>query len=1076
MNGSPCLFPESAAGQTTPVPVTCGQQQLWFIDEFHHGLPAHNVPHQIRLRGPLDVTAFRRALDEVVARHPVLRTRLPAADDGMPIQVVDPPRPVRLEQADFSDLGAGLAAERLSQFAVAQARRPFGVAKAWPMRASLVRLGEREHVLVLVVHQLAFDVASFTVVLTDLAALYGAAVSGGTASLPEPPLTFADYALAERDRLASPARGELERYWIGALADLPASRFPTDRPRPLLASHDGAVEASMISSELLGGLRAISANADTSLPVTLLAAVQALLYRYTGQTDLVVGTPSPNRDSRPLASLVGYVENILPIRTDASGDPPFGELLGRVKAAVDGAIAHQDLPFAKIVDALAVERDTGRFPIFQTWLRYHEPTTDVRAGDVVFRPEPVPLPASRYDIGFDAMPADDGLRIEATYPPALFDADTVRRLLTHLGVLLGGVVSSPSARLSELPVLTEADWDREVVAWNDTARIFPQICIHEGFERQAQLTPDAIAAEYHVGRTRLEQVSYRDLDERANQIAAQLRQAGVRSESLVGVCMRTGITRLAALLGIWKAGGGYVPLDPELPAERLGYMITDTGMEVIVTDEESSAALPETSARILTLSRTNAISPGTAVPQADRATPSNVAYVIYTSGSTGQPKGVVVEHQHAINFLHGMIEAWHITQDSAVLQFASFTFDVSVMDMFMPLLAGAKVVLASAETLRSPPRLAALIRDSKVTFACLPPAVLSLLVGEKVGGLRTLLSAGEELTSELLRAWLRDGLEIYNGYGPTECAIGSTFMKLRPSTKLPPPIGRPKPNYQAYVLDEHLNPVPVGVTGELHIGGAGVARGYLNRPELTSQRFIDDPFRTPGRLYKTGDLARRRLDGTLVFGGRMDDQVKINGLRVELGEIEAALTSHPDVSQAVVIVSTNQAGKKQLAGYLRAEPGTTPRTTELRAHLASTLPAYMIPSYLVMLDELPLTPNKKIDKAALPAPEAVIIQAERVPPRTLIETVLVDLYATVLGNEQIGAADSFFDAGGNSLQALQFVAQLYAALAVDLDVSAVFLAPTAHQLAAVLREQHGFDDADLDEESIEDVMSHADAD
>ncbi len=1048
-------------------PLTFGQQQLWFIDEFHHGLPAHNVPHQIRLIGPLDVAALRRAIDAVVARHPALRTRLPAGEDGMPVQVVDSPAPVRLEQVD-------LASDRLSEFAIEQARRPFSVAKAWPVRASLVRTGEEEHVLVLVVHQLAFDEASFGVLFTDLAALYQAEVAACTAALAELPLTFADYAAAERQRLTGPSLERLEDYWTGVLADLTASRFPTDRGRPLLADHDGAAEGLTIGRDVLDGLRAVSDRVGGSLEVTLLAAVHALLYRYTGQTDLVVGTASANRDDPQFASLIGYVENLLPIRADLAGDPSFGELLDQVKAAVDGAVAHQDLPFAKIVDALAVERDTGRFPIFQTWLRCHGPAADVTAAGVTFRPEPVPLLASRYDIGFDARPGDDGLRIEVTYPPALFDAGTVRRLLGHLEVLLGGVVANPSSRISVLPVLTEAEWHREVVEWNDTARAFPQICIHEGFERQAEAAPDAIAAEYET-----EQIRYADLNGRADAIASQLLQAGVGPETLVGVCMTTGISRLAALLGIWKAGGGYVPLDPGLPAERLGYMITDTAMALIVADKQSASALPDTAAQVLTLDEFPSPSGPSGAPDGPKATPSNVAYVIYTSGSTGQPKGVVIEHQHAVNFLHGMIEAWRITPGSAVLQFAAYTFDPSVMDMFMPLLAGAKVVLAPAETLHSPPRLAALIRDSKVTFACLPPAVLSLLVGEKFPELRTLLSAGEELTSELLRSWLTDGLEIYNGYGPTECAIGSTYMRLEPTTKLPPPIGRPKPNYQAYVLDEHLNPVPVGVTGELHIGGAGVGRGYLNRPELTKERFIDDPFRPAGRLYKTGDLVRRRLDGTLVFVGRIDDQVKINGLRVELAEIEAALISHPSVSQAVVIVVTNQAGKKRLAGYLRLEsgsigPGHSPQIAALRAHLAGTLPGYMIPSYLITLDELPLTTNKKIDKAALPAPESVIAHAERVPPRTLIETVLVDLYATILGDEQIGATDSFFDVGGNSLQALQLIAQLYGALAVDLDVSAVFLAPTAQQLAAVLRDKHGFDDADLDEESLEDLVRQGD--
>jgi amino acid adenylation domain-containing protein len=1061
MNGSAPL-PASGTRQAATLPLTYGQQQLWFIDEFHHGLPAHNVPHQLGLIGALDLAALRRALDELVARHAALRTRMPADDTGSPTAVVDPPGPVRLELADYAGRSRDEAARQLAEFAAALALRPFQLAAGWPLRTALVRLSQREHALILVVHQLAFDEVSFAVLTRDLAALYEAEVAGRPPARPAAaPVTFAEVTLAERDRLQGETLAGLERFWKDTLAGFEASRFPTDRPRPVLASHDGAVEAITIEIAVLDGLRKLAAQEASTLATTLLAGIYALLYRYTGQSDLVVGTAAANRDRPELAGLIGFVEASLPIRTDASGDPSFTELLARATDATRSATEHQDLPFAKIVEAIGLERDTGRFPIFQTWLRCRTPIDEVTSGGVTFRPEPAPLPASRYDLGFDASPAENGLQVVATYPPALFDAGTVQRLLGHLAVLLRGAVANPVARLSELPMLTDAELHAELTEWNDTAREFAQISIIEGFEQQAQARPDAIAAEFEA-----EQISYRELDRQASHIASQLRDSGVGPEVLVGVCMTTSIARLAALLGIWKAGGGYVPLDPDLPAERLAYLISDTQLKVIVTDPASEPALPPAAALVLTLTGL-AEHPGPSIASAGQ--PSDRAYVIYTSGSTGLPKGVEVEHRQAINFLQGMIEAWHITPASAVLSFAAYTFDVSVMDMFMPLLAGAKVVLAPAQTLHSPPRLANLIRSAKVTFACLPPAVLSLLTGEQFPDLHTLLSAGEELTSELLKSWLRDGLEIYNGYGPTECSIGATFMLLEPSTQLPPPIGKPKPNYLAYVLDEHLNPVPVGVTGELHIGGTGVARGYLNRPELTAQRFIDNPFRPGGRLYKTGDLVRRRPDGTLGFVGRIDDQVKINGLRVELGEIEAALLTHPQVSQAVVVVITDQAGKKQLAGYVRPEPGKPPQAGDLRSHLASTLPGYMVPSYLILLDELPLTTNMKINKAALPPPESIPAGAERVPPRTLIETVLVDLYGTILGNEQVGAADSFFDVGGNSLQALQLIAQLYSALAVDLDVSAVFLAPTAQQLAAVLRDKHGFDDADLDEESLDDL-------
>ncbi|MGH3159712.1 MAG: amino acid adenylation domain-containing protein, partial [Streptosporangiaceae bacterium] len=437
--------------------------------------------------------------------------------------------------------------------------------------------------------------------------------------------------------------------------------------------------------------------------------------------------------------------------------------------------------------------------------------------------------------------------------------------------------------------------------------------------------------------------------------------------------------------------------------------------------------------------------------------PSNVAYVIYTSGSTGEPKGVVVEHRQAVNFLQGMVRAWRVGPGSAVLSFAAFTFDVSVMDMFMPLVGGARVVLASAGTLHSPPRLTALIREAGVTFACLPPAVLSLLAGQDFPGLRTLLSAGSELSSDLLRAWLRNGLDIYNGYGPTEASIGATFMKLESGTPLPPPIGSPKPNYRAYVLDPYLNPVPAGVIGELHIGGAGVARGYLDRPGLTSARFIPDPFAPGQRLYKTGDLARRGRDGTLVFAGRADDQVKIRGLRVELGEVEAALASHPAIAQAFAAVMPDAAGEPQLTAYLRV-PGEAPDLAGVRQYLAGRLPGYMIPAYLIPLEAFPLTTNGKIDRAALPAPQAGQQRTKSVPPGTRLETILVDLYASVLAREQVSATDGFFDIGGNSLQAMQLITLLRARLGLDLDLAAVFLAPSPRQLAELLRDKHGLDD------------------
>jgi amino acid adenylation domain-containing protein len=1053
------------ADNVAVLPLSFAQERMCFCEEFSHGLPAQHVPGVVWLRGPLDVAALCRAADGLVARHEALRTRLTAGRGGQRAQVIDPPATVGLELTDYAGLGREAGRGQVRELADKEAVQLFDLAHEWPFRMNLVRLAADEHALVIVVHRTAFDDWSFGVLLRDLAALYRAAAGGVPSGLAEPLVRFADYAIWERERLQGPVLARLEDYWCGALGGVETSQFPTDRPRPLVASHDGVVESIQADRALLDGLRDVSRREGTTLLVTLMAALQVLLSRYTGQSDVVIGTDGTNRADAELADLVGSVASTLPVRADLSGDPAFTELLGRVRAATESARAHQDLPFARLAEVLQLDHDVSRFPVFQVGLSCAEPASDIEAAGVVFHAERVPLRGAMYDIDFIAEPRPDGLALAATYVPELFDPATIQRLLGNWEVLLRGVAADPSARLSQLPVLTQQELHAELVEWNDTAAQFPPLCIHEGFEAQVARAPGAVAAQFED-----EQLSYAELNASANRIARRLRSSGVGPEVLVGVCMQTGLRRLTALLGIWKAGGGYVPLDPGLPAERLSFMIADTGMSVLLTDEASAASVPAAGGvsvisldadweQISGLDGSDLTDAG-----ADR---SNVAYVIYTSGSTGEPKGVVVEHRQAINFLQGMVKHWRIGPGGAVLQFAAFTFDVSVADMFMALLGGAKLVLAPPETLHSPPRLAALIRQAQVTFACLPPTVLNLLTGEDFPSLRTLLSAGAELTSDLLRAWLRDGLEIYNGYGPTEASMGATFMLLDAGTQLPPPIGRPKPNYRVYVLDSYLNPVPVGVIGELHVGGPGVARGYLNRPELTAERFISDPFAPGQRLYKTGDLVRRRADGTIMFVGRADDQVKIRGLRVELGEIQAALAAHPAVAQAEVIVVTDQAGEKQLAAYLRAGQTAAPQVADILQHLAAVLPAYMIPTYVTMVEAFPLTTNGKIDKAALPAPQTISGDASRVPPSTLIEAILVDLYATVLGHEQVGAADSFFEVGGNSVQAMQLITKLRATLDVDLDVAAVFLAPAPQQLAALLRDTHGFDDADLGAEGTE---------
>jgi amino acid adenylation domain-containing protein len=1038
-----------------------GQEQLWFLDQFAPGQATYNVPSVLRIAGPLDPGALERALDQLVMRHEVLRSRLVADGLGRPVQVVDPVVPAVLEVADLA--GPGLAG--LREFVVAEAMRPFDLAAGPLLRACLVRLGEAEHALVAVFHHAVFDGWSAGVLVRDLAALYRGEVTGEEPGLGELPVQFADYAVWERERLRGEFLAGLESYWRRVLDGFETVQFPADRPRPVVDCFDGALAGRMTDAGLLAGLREVSRREGVTLFVTLMAGLLTLLHRYTGQDDLVVGTVSANRGRAELAPLIGFLVNTLPIRCDLSGDPAFRDLLARVKEVVVGAFAHQDLPFGQLVDALEVERDASRSPVFQINFTYAERDDQlVHAAGASFGVIDVVrgIDAAKFDLTFAVEARAGGLWLECCYKTALFDAGTIERLLGHLEVLLRGVVSDPSARLSRLPLLTEAELRRELVDWNDTAGPVPPVCVHEGFQVRAVRTPDAVAAEYEG-----ERVSYAELNRQANQAARRLRELGVGPEALVGVSMRTGLRRLAALLGILKAGAGYVPLDPALPPERLAFMINDTGMRVVLTDHASAGRVPVGGAlnvdaewdQLSRLADDDLIDTG--------VTPANVAYVIYTSGSTGQPKGVVVEHGNLVNLAYGLIGHWGIGPGSVMLQFASFAFDVSVKDMFLSLLSGARLVLAAPETLHSPPRLAALIRQTGVTFASLPPAVLGLLPAGQYPELRVIMAGGEELPAEVARRWIGPGLRLVNGYGPTETTVTAAFAELDDTTAMPPPIGFPvRPNYRAYVLDERLNPVPVGVLGELHIGGAGVARGYLNRPELTRERFIADPFVPGERLYKSGDLVRRRLDGSLEFAGRIDSQVKIRGIRMELGEIETALATHPGVAQAVVTVVTGPAGDSELAAYLRPDPGLTNTSSaasgrqaagrtapvsdqDLHAHLARTLPPAMIPSHYITVEGFPLNSSGKVDRKALPTPRRQLAE-DRAEPETPTEAMLISLYAAVLGTTIIGATDSFFDLGGNSLTAMRLVTMISRETEVDVGVSSVFLHPTPRRLAAAI--------------------------
>lgn len=1036
---------ESRSGGAEPIPcrepalirppLSYGQEQLWFLHRFAPGLPTYNIPHVFRITGPLDAAALGRALTGLTARHEALRTRLSAGDDGRPVQVIDPPAQAALPAEAVADLAASIRDE---------AMRPFDLAAGPLMRTRLIRRDEAEHLLIAVFHHTVFDGWSVRVFLRELAALYLAEVTGEPSGLAGLPVQFGDYAAWERQRLHDGVLAALEDYWRETLDGLETVRFPTDWPHPVVDDFAGGLAERTVDVGVADSLRELSAREGTTLFVTLMASLFALLSRYTGQDDLVVGTVSANRGRPELSGLIGFLVNTLPVRVDASGDPPFTELLARVKQATLGALAHQDLPFGRLVDAVKVERDASRAPVFQIAFTYAEPDLDpVPAAGAEFALTNLVrgVDAAKFDLTFTTESRPDGLWIECGYKTALFRAATVTSLLRHWDVLLRGIAGSPRARLSALPLLTPGELDAELRPRNGTVGPVPTACMHELFEAQVVRTPEATAVACEAGR-----VSYADLNLAANRVAWHLRGLGVGPEDLVGVQMRSSPSRLAALLGIWKAGAGYVPLDPALPAARLRYLMQDAGVRVVLGEEfrppEGDDGNPD----------------GTGV------TPANVAYVLYTSGSTGQPKGVVIEHRNVAAFIHAMASTWHFGPGSVVLQVASLTFDASVIEMFAPLLHGGTVLLATPRTLHSPPRLASLLRDGRATFALLPPAVLGLLPDGEYPDLRVLMTGGEELPGALARRWIRPGLTLVNAYGPTETTVIATYAEIDATLASAPPIGLPAgPDFQVYVLDRHLQPVPVGVTGELHIGGAGVARGYLNRPELTRARFVDSPY---GRLYRTGDLACRRPDGLIAYRGRADNQVKIGGVRIEPGEVEAALAACPGVAQAVVTVAGAGAAA-DLVAYLRPAEGADIAPREIRARLARTLPSAMIPARILVVTTFPLNASGKVDRTALPWP-APPHQADGdgandagAVPATLLELVLADMYASLLGLAQVAATDSFFDLGGNSLRAMGLISSIDADLDVDVGAAALFLAPTPRQLAELLRTDHGLDDEEL---------------
>ena len=1068
--------PVTAAGRDRSLPLSFAQQRLWFLDQLEPGSTEYSLAMPVPLSGDLDVAALVAALTGVVARHEVLRTRLVADADGVAHQVIDRPAPFPLPVVDVSGTAGPAGAARA--LLAADAAAPFDLAAGPLIRACLIRLSTA-HVLALAAHHVVTDEWSAGILRRELSALYGAARRGEPGRLPPLAVQYADFAVWQRAWLAGEVLEGQLAYWQERLAGAPVLDLPADRPRPPVRSSAGAYTAFTVPAQTAARLREVARDGGATMFMTVLAAFMALLARYCGQDDIVVGTPVANRNRAETEDLIGFFVNTLVMRADLSGDPEFTAVLARVREAALGAYAHQDLPFEQLVDALVTERDRSRTPLFQVLFNYGADDgrlsagQDVRAGtapdaggagvDALGLVDTRLRVTAKFDLRLVVAENNDVLAGVVEYSTALFDAATAERLAGHLGVLLAEAAADAGQRLSELPVLTPDERQQMLVAWNDTAAPRPAAGgVHELIAERVAAHPDAVAVVW-AGRS----LTYGALAQRANRMANHLRAVGAGTETVVGLCLPRGAEMVVAILAVWQAGGAYLPLDPEYPPARLAFMLADSRATVVAGPADVIDELPAGRARVIALDDPATAAALRAAPTAApqvRVRPEQVAYVIYTSGSTGTPKGVQVTHGGLVNYVAGVPGRVGLGEPGgryALLQPPVTDFGNTVI--FTSMATGGVLHVADGGTVTDSVALAGYLARHDIEYLKVVPSHLTALAGgEEPGPLlpaRTLVLGGEAASV----GWVRRLLEaagsrpVVNHYGPTETTIGVVTTPLSQGHLAGGvvPIGRPVANTRAFVLDRHLNPVPVGVAGELWIGGAQLARGYRGRPALTAERFVADPFAGDGaRLYRTGDRVRWNAAGLLEFLGRGDDQVKVRGYRVEPGEVEAALAAHPRVRAAVVAVDgdgdRDDHGRRLVAYLVPADPSAgTPPVSELREFLGGRLPGFMIPAVFTELSALPLTTNGKLDRAALPAPDGARPDvAAFIAPSGEVEVLLAGVWAQVLGVSAVGAQDNFFELGGDSILSIQVVSRARA-LGVHLTPAQLFEHQTVAALAAV---------------------------
>ncbi|MEI2580369.1 amino acid adenylation domain-containing protein [Scytonema sp. PRP1] len=1057
------------AATPNTIPLSHGQQALWFLYKLAPESAAYNVAFTARICSNLDVLALRQAFGTLIARHPMLRTTF-REQNGEPVQEVHQFQEVWLEEVDASTWNG----EELKQRVVEAYKRPINLETGPVMRVNLFGVTEQDYVLLLTIHHIACDGWSLWILVNELRLLYAAQKERVKATLPAINFFYQDFIQWQAQILSGSQREDLWKYWQQQLAgELPLLNLPTDRPRPSVQTYQGASHAFKLSKEVVQKLKELAQVEGVTLYMILLAAFGVLLHRYTGQSDILVGSSTTGRSKTEFANIVGYFVNPVVLRANFLGNPTFKAFLAQVRSRVLGAIAHQDYPFPLLVKQLQSNRDISYSPIFQVSFVLQKPQQDqvvdllnnsetgipVNWGSLLLKPFEMAQQEGQFDLTLEMVETKESLKSAFKYNTDLFDVATIERMAGHFQTLLEAVVSHPSQRVSDLPLLDDAQRHQLLVEWNQTQVSYPQDkCIHELFEQQVEWTPDAVAVVFEE-----QQLTYRELNSRANQLAHYLQSLGVGVEVLVGICVERSLDMVVGLLGILKAGGAYVPLDPAYPKERLAFMLSDAKVPVLLTQQRFSENLPKQQAQIIYLdndweiiaqqSKENLIS---------KVVADNLAYVIYTSGTTGKPKGVMISHRAICNHMFWMQETFPLTEADKVLQKTPFSFDASVWEFYAPLLVGAQLVMARPGGHQDSAYLIKEIADRKVTAVQLVPSLLQILLEqggiETCDSLRRIFCGGEVLPVALQeRLFANLNVELHNLYGPTEACIDTTYWTCNSGIHQQTiPIGRPIANTQIYILDSNLQPVPIGVPGELHIGGAGLARGYLNRRELTQEKFIPNPFSTDpnSRLYKTGDLARYLPNGNIEYLGRIDNQVKIRGFRIELGEIEAILSQHPSVHSVVVTTRVDTPGDQRLVAYIVPQQHTAPTMSKLRQFLKTKLPEYMVPSAIVMLESLPLTPNGKVDRRALPSPDTnnLAMQASFVPPLDIVEQKLAQIWAEVLKVYPVGIKDNFFDIGGHSLLAVQLMARIEQQFKKNLPLAALFQNSTIEQLATILRQ------------------------